>query len=157
MPENFAKYVRRVLNETNIPGDEHERLEKALDDWAKVLGFSVGYDSLPSGLRPDVLKSTWDKKHIFVGDAKDAKNETVHNQDTLSRISNYILEYAALLTPNRYAGGIFAIATNSAEAAAEWGMTLNIMTNIAKISGGQGLPPDYKVIEIDENTYIIYW
>ncbi|HRQ70517.1 MAG TPA: hypothetical protein PLW78_09490 [bacterium] len=157
MSENFAKYVKRILNETNIPGEEHERLKEVLGNWAKGLGFSIGYASLPSGLRPDVLKSTSDKKYIFVGDAKDANNETVHNQDTLSRISNYILEYATLLTPNRHAGGIFAIATNSAEAAVEWGKYLNIMTNIAKISGGQGLPPDYKVIKIDEKAWIVYW
>jgi hypothetical protein len=55
-------------------------------------------------------------------------------------------------------GGILAIATNSAEAAADWVPALNTLARAAGITGKGGGQPNFKVTETRQGkTWIIWW
>jgi hypothetical protein len=92
------------------------------------------------------------------GDAKDSENEDATNGETLKRIQGYFQEFAARLGGSVYKGGILAIATNSAEAAADWVPALNTLACTAGITGKGGVQPNFKVTETRQGkTWIIWW
>ena len=140
------------------PGTEHERLLKELKKWAKSKNYILEFRSFNNGSKPDVLMGFSDELYLFVGDAKDSNNETTSNSETLLRIQNYFCEFAKLLGPGHYKGGILAIATNSLESAKEWEPALNILARIANITGENGTPPDFKIENTNpEKSWIIWW
>lgn len=111
-----------------------------------------------SGARPDVLRRKSDDEFLFVGDAKDAENEDATNGETLKRIQGYFQEFAVLLGKNEHKGGILAIATNSAKAAADWVPALNTLASTVGISGKGREQPNFKVMETRQGkTWIIWW
>jgi hypothetical protein len=107
------------LREAAGPGPEHERLKGELAAWANVRGYAKVYSEFRSGNKPDVLRGTPNDKYLFVGDAKDATNETAENTDTVARISGYFRDFAILLGDPGYRGGLLAIATNCVASARE--------------------------------------
>ena len=144
--DRFEKMVSRILREAGAPGAEHERLLAELAEWAASLNYKEEYAQFTNGARPDVLRRTSDNEFLFVGDAKDAENEDATNGETLKRIQGYFQEFAVCLAANGYSGGILAIATNSAEAAADWVPALNTLTRMAGIIGKGGEQPNIKVM-----------
>lgn len=156
--DRFEKMVRRILREAGSPGAEHERLLAELAEWAASMGHSEESVQFTSGARPDVLRRTSDNEFLFVGDAKDAENEDATNGETLKRIQGYLQEFAALLGKNAHKGGILAIATNSATAAADWVPALNTLARTAGITGKGGELPNFKVkMTKHGKTWIIWW
>jgi len=156
--EQWDKFAARLLKEAGAPGPEHERLKASLHLWAETKGYVTVYAELPNGARPDVLRTTKDEDYLFVGDAKDAANETPDNEDTLERLAIYIDEFSSLLGNPSYKGGMIAIATNDAGIAEEWIPALNTLACKAGVTGPNGVRPCFKIIKLkDENTWIIGW
>ena len=147
-----------MLCEAGAPGEEHERLRSELTNWAIAKKYTNEYTQLKSGAKPDVLRGTEDSKYLFIGDAKDSANEDSTNGETLKRIQGYFQEFANLLGENGYKGGILAIATNLAEAAASWVPALNTLARTAGITSKEGGQPNFIVIETRPGkTWIIWW
>ena len=156
--DRFEKMVSRLLREAGAPGAEHERLLAELAEWAASMNDKEEYTQFTSGARPDVLRRTSNNEFLFVGDAKDSENENATNGETLKRIHGYFQEFAARLGGNGYKGGVLAIATNSAEAAADWVPALNTLTRTAGINGKGGELPNFKVkMTKPGKTWIIWW
>ena len=156
--DRFEKMVSRLVREAGAPGAEHERLLAELAVWAASMNYKVENAQFTSGARPDVLRRTSDNEFLFVGDAKDSENEDATNGETLKRIQGYFQEFAARLGGNEYKGGVLAIATNSAEAAADWVPVLNTLARTAGITGKGGVQPNFKVTETRQGkTWIIWW
>jgi hypothetical protein len=128
------------------PSEEHERIKDLLHKWAEQRGYLKTYKRFDTGEIPDVLRTDNDK-YLFVGDAKNAKNENTSNSQTIIRIFGYIKRFASLLG-NPYSGGIIAIATNTNEAANEWVFALNTLCRLAEIQSN-GYPPNFQVEKID--------
>jgi hypothetical protein len=156
MRDNELKtLIARLLRESGAAGEEHERLKKELDQWAVLQGYSKAYRALPDGGEPDVLRVNPSKVLLFLGDAKDAENETSSRRDTLLRIQGYLGEYAALL--ETFKGGVIAIATNNEDAANNWVGALNLLTKAAGIVGSDNAPPRFRVEQTGSSTWIAYW
>ena len=156
--DRFEKMVSRLLRKAGAPGAEHERLQAELAEWAASMNYKEEYAQFTSGARPDVLRRTSDNEFLFVGDAKDSENEDATNGETLKRIQGYFQEFAARLGGNGYKGGVLAIATNSAEAAADWVPALNTLARTAGITGKGGVQPNFKVkMTKPGKTWIIWW
>lgn len=153
--DELKTLIARLLREAAGPGAEHERLRRRLDAWAKERGYAKAYKALPGGGEPDVLRVDEADKLLFVGDAKDAENETSDRRDTVVRIQGYLNEYADLLSTFR--GGIIAIATNEEDAAHDWASALNLLARFAGIVGPKGARPSFKVEKVDEGTWIAWW
>lgn len=111
---------------TKAISDEHNRLQGDLDAWASAKGFSMAHPSLPSGKRPDVLRTDSKKTFLFIGDAKNPENETSQNSETCSRLDNYFKEFAEFLSAG-WLGGNLAVATNSESEARNWVSVLNVL------------------------------
>jgi hypothetical protein len=155
---DFDKLIQRILREARAPGSEHERLKSELAQWAQSKSYTKVFSRFQNGGEPDVLRATPDNAYLFVGDAKDAKNETPDNSETLQRIWNYVQEFTRLLGNPSYKGGYIAVATNSAQAAASWVIALNALARLAGITDGQGNGPTFKPIESKPGkTWIVYW
>lgn len=153
--DELKTLIARLLREASGPRGEHERLRRRLDVWAKERGYAKVYKALPGGGEPDVLRVDEADNLLFVGDAKDAENETSDRQDTLLRIQGYLNEFADLLSTFR--GGIIAIATNEEDAAQDWASTLNLSARFAGIVGPKGARPSFKVEKVDGGTWIAWW
>lgn len=152
--KQLDEILDRVLGES--VGAEHERLKSRLAEWAQSRGFSVTFSRLTSGV-PDVLLGTDEvPSHLFVGDAKDAENETADVFATWERIRGYIRDFAALIGKTRIRGGIFAICTNTRKAAERWVPLLNLMAESERLSEGVD-PPNFLVTELDAQTFIVSW
>lgn len=159
MSQEYDKIIARILREAGGPGAEHERLRGELAAWANARGYTKLYSEFESGSKPDVLRGTPDDKYLFVGDAKDSANETAENTETMARIAGYIREFARHLGDTGYRGGLLAIATNSAAAAAAWVPTLNILARAAGITAGAvRTPPNFQVVVVSAGqTWVVYW
>ncbi|MDX9976369.1 MAG: hypothetical protein RBU21_25565 [FCB group bacterium] len=156
--DQLRKIVAHILKEAKAPGTTHERLRSELAAWAEKQGYLRVYQHFANGAIPDVLRSTQDDSHLFVGDAKDASNETPDNAETLQRIWTYVKEFAGLLGDPRYKGGTIAIATNSAQAASQWVLALNLLARMAKITGPNGSAPAFRIEEIQTGkTWVVHW
>lgn len=139
------------LNEDNS-GQEHERIKKILNAWAVLKGYSQKCKI--TNLQPDVLRIQVndEKRYLFIGDAKDSKNETSTTKETTERISNYFQRFYSYLQKKSIENGILALATNSELEANNWIPVLN------KIASGVGLTdPAFEKQKLDNNTWVIYW
>ena len=156
--ERIRRLVDAILHDA-VVSNEHKRLQRDLDAWASSLNYPTVYRSLPSGCEPDVLRHHSVSKMLFIGDAKNAENETASNSDTVQRIGGYIQEFANLLKGPSVRGGIIAIATNDAQAAQDWVTTLNVLCTRSGITGGaENAPPHFTVQKLqDKNTWITWW
>jgi len=156
--DDFDKIISRILFEARKPGPEHERLKKQLAAWAVAKGYVVEYSGFNNGAKPDVLRGTKDEKNLLVGDAKDSKNETPNNRQTVSRIRGYIEAFGDSLGTPGYEGGIITIATNSLQSAKEWVECLNILVLNAGITDSKKNKPNFKIVKIKSSkTWIVYW
>lgn len=156
--DELVKIFARILREAGAPGAEHERLKAELTQWAIGLGYATVYTRFESGSEPDVLRGNKEFHHLFVGDAKDASNETVDNADTLKRLHGYFVEYASLLGPEAFAGGHLAIATNDGAEASRWCPVLNTLARTANLTGASGARPDFQSVETNPGrTWIVSW
>lgn len=156
--ERIRKFIEAMLRESAV-SNEHDRLQADLNEWAQSRQYPTTYSSLPSGREPDVLRYHTESKMLFIGDAKNAENETPSNSETVRRISGYIQEFADLLKGPSVRGGIIAIATNDANAAQEWATTLKVLCVRACITGSTAnSPPAFTVNKIqNKNTWITWW
>ncbi len=96
-------------------------------------------------------------KRLFIGDAKNAKNEKPSNEKTVKRIDKYIQKFAKLLKTPRVDGGTIAIATNDAQAAEEWVVTLQELCIKAGINGTNSVQPKFTVEKFQKDTWITSW
>jgi hypothetical protein len=153
--ERIRKFVNAELLEAVSP--EHERLKGDLNEWAIAKGYPEVINRLPSGRSPDVLRFDPDVQHLFLGDAKNADNETPRNSNTTRRIAGYVFEYGTLLG-GKIRGGIFAIATNSEAEAQEWVLPLNLFCVMSQITDADGNRADFQIDKLEgKNTWIIWW
>ena len=134
-------------------GIEHKRIQNCLTKFAEENGFTEEVN-FRSGLNPDVLhlKKNGQIRSLFMGDAKNAANETPGNSDTTDRFSKYISEFVWCLQNEEIDDGIIAVATNTYEAAMQWQEWLN--NECAKVGL---IDPSFEIKEIESKTYTIYW
>jgi hypothetical protein len=152
-----TKHIIEFLLKEAKESLDHERLKKDLAAWANSKGFVRIVPGFSDGTIPDVLR-TDNAKHVFVGDAKNADNETQDNPATLQRLQNYFEQFAACLRQG-YKGGFFAIATNSESEAKKWIPALNFLAKAAGLTAGTlKRPPSFRVVRlVGKKTWIIYW
>jgi len=160
------KSVSSLNKQAGAPGPEHERLKSDLLTWAMELGFVTAYKRFKNDGIPDVLLENTSFNYLFCGDAKDAKNETCDNAETVQRIRGYFDEFVSVLGAKGFSGGRLAIATNSETEAKRWVPVLNALAQASNIVGvltlgvpvPQEFPPNFTVIQIPgKNTWITYW
>lgn len=153
--DELRKIAREImlLVEAGAPGGEHVRLQKKLDEWAQGKGFDEELNAI-DGKRPDVLRRR-QKAFLFVGEAKDAANETADNDDSLSRLGNYIWSFSEALKQGQIKGGVIAVATNDNAAATGWATALVIAARLAKIRRSDGQGP--RVDDLGEKTWVAWW
>lgn len=92
-----------------------------------MLAFQLGYKTkakLSNKQVPDVLYLN-DNGAMFLGDAKDAENETVSNKETTERIAGYIDSFFEYKEINNKTLGYISIITNDLDAAYDWKDWLN--------------------------------
>lgn len=136
---------------------DHKRLKEDLAVWANSKGFVRVFSGFNDGTIPDVLRTDNSKQFVFVGDAKNADNETKNNPATLRRLQNYFTQFAGCLRQG-YKGGFFAIATNSESEAKNWIPALNFLAKAAGITGSLNRPAIFRVVRLaGKKTWIIYW
>lgn len=149
----FAKYVmlKEAVTET------HKRLEADLDGWAQAKGYDHLCGGFEDGTKPDVLRSDASRQYYFIGDAKNSANEGARCSETRKRISAYLENFGQLLCKG-VKGGTIAIATDSAEEADRWKISLLVLSWWAGINGPGNSAPAFSVEKLPEkNTWIIYW
>lgn len=141
-------------------GAAHVRLKGELSTWvAKQFGKEFELKELAhlSGIRPDVL--LWNSRdgYLFIGDAKNADNESPGKQETIQRIASYVDKFAELCRANKIKGGVIAIATNDADEAANWLSALNRLATSAGLSLSDGSPPNFQIEHLNAQTWIVWW
>ncbi|MEK8019164.1 MAG: hypothetical protein VSS75_020020 [Candidatus Parabeggiatoa sp.] len=151
--------IRQIykIPESRKVESEHKRLQEDLKNWAIKRGYPSP-DELPDGSKPDVIRSD-ENESLFIGDAKDATNETPSNTKTVKRIKNYIQQFALLLDKKKRRAGIIAIATNNEQAAKNWVTTLNTLCIEAGITDPRtNSEPNFDITKLQKkNTWIIWW
>ncbi len=145
-----------LVRQAGAPGPEHQRLRNELAAWAKKKGYTYPYGRLADEVIPDVVKGNDAKTLLFVGDAKDAENETSETGETVARIEKYFKVFANLLG-RQWKGGILALATNDRNEAVSWTSVLNNAAANAGIVSGTGDKPNFSVYEYSSNTWIVWW
>ena len=113
------------MNKNNIincsaPGPVHESLRKTLIQYANKKNFTLDPSFELPDCQPDVFFESSQDNAVFVGDAKDSRNETVGNNQTLERIKKYIAAMKDCLIAKQCKYVRFAIATNDEKAVDEW-------------------------------------
>ena len=114
------KSLSRIIN-CSAPGPIHESLKEKLRKEAANRGYTQNPEfKLPECI-PDVFMVLNQHPNcIFVGDAKDSTNETIHNQQTLERITKYIDKIDEAISAGDFDYVRFAIVTNDENAIDEW-------------------------------------
>lgn len=102
---------------------KHDTLKRDLAHYANEIGYNTEV-KLESGQRPDVLFLN-DNGEMFLGDAKDAENETISNRETTKRIAGYIDSFFEYKEMNNKSLGYISIITNDLDAAYDWQDWLN--------------------------------
>ena len=120
------------MNKNNIincsaPGPVHESLRKTLIQYANKKNFTLDPSFELPDCQPDVFFESSQDNAVFVGDAKDSRNETVGNNQTLERIKKYIAAVKDCLIAKQCKYVRFAIATNDKKAVDEWAKTLQAL------------------------------
>jgi hypothetical protein len=146
-------------NKTTTPS-EHEQLRNVL--WEIILKINDDescvkkYKNFSDGSIPDLLCVNLSRKILFVGDAKDATNETVHNSDTIERINKYFLNAQNCVSPSSQLSKLsFALITNNLKAANEW---RTFLKKIAEHYGFCNRPDgsvEFQCIQINPKTWIV--
>lgn len=110
------------------PGPRHEERRRVLDALAILGGCREPLlPFLPDGRRPDVLRFDAERRHLFVGDAKDT--ETPGCGDTRERL----LHYASWLRANGVAAGSGTLALcHPPDDAGRWG---RLLEGVARAQG----------------------
>lgn len=157
--DDLAKAVLRVAERLlkEAVSMEHERLRKALDDFAASRGFGPYQGVLPRGLRPDVIRFASEGRYLFLGDAKVAGNEPPTRIETLGRVGSYVELFSDLLASGETRGGMLAVATDDEKAAAGWVDALNEMGREHAIVGSGKTAPAFRVTPLDERTFVTWW
>ena len=145
-----------LVRQAGAPGPEHQRLRNELAAWAKWKGYTYPYGRLADEVIPDVVKGNDAKTLLFVGDAKDAENETSETGETVARIEKYFKVFSNLLG-QQWKGGILALATNDRNEAVSWTSVLNNAASNAGLITGTGDKPNFSVYEYSSNTWIVWW
>lgn len=132
--------------------DESTSVHKGLVQTLKNISRQYGYyreSNFAKGMNPDVfLTNDWGK--FFIGDAKNAKNESPDNKDTLQRINRYIgIGYNRIRLAD-FTGGHIGILTNKKTTAFDWKPTLENMCRRYGV-----LHPIFNVNQISPKTYLI--
>ncbi|HPS31188.1 MAG TPA: hypothetical protein PLZ43_13100 [bacterium] len=148
------KLTSEYLLESLNPSPEHERLRNCLVNFAIRLGCSIKCNKLSDDKFPDVLRITPNRRYLFLGDAKVSENETARREETVEKIKGYIKEFVEISSRKGIRGKI-AIATDNIDAAYDWSNKLTILTTIAGLRGFFGELPEFVVLKIDNNTFIV--
>lgn len=156
MNEQYKRIVKALLETYAAESDTHQRIQNELSKWAIQKGYSEKHTTLPNGQRPDVLRTDSEDNLVFIGDAKNADNETSRNSATVSRIYSYMSQFSNLVAGS-YNGGTFAIATNSHEEALNWRSSLNLMAALYSLVDANGRQPDFAVEKLSEHTWVVFW
>jgi hypothetical protein len=143
------------------PGPEHQRLEAILrqiahdSDCIELFDFpaAVGRDLVPPP-GPEIAMRSADT--VFLGDAKDAENETVHRDETRLRIFRYMRGLAEMFRSGKARSAAFMIATNSAEAADDWTTQLTLMAAYAGLRHVEGHVKAFQVGQHDAQTWLVF-
>jgi hypothetical protein len=145
---------------------EHERLKKELESWAIWGHCNTKYSNFKDGSIPDVLRANISQEILFVGDAKDARNETVDKKSTTERIrkyfcnTNYVLSlsplFSALQSQPHFSKLFFALATNDYEAANNWIIELEKIAESCGFSNCLDGSAKFQCIQINTMTWIVY-
>ena len=98
---------------------EHKRLQALLATWAKKNKYQKPC-KLSDELIPDVCFMNEKGTVLFIGDAKDSKQETPSNQKSCERIKNYLDSLSNYVTLRKVKSGFLIVATNTKEAAVDW-------------------------------------
>jgi hypothetical protein len=123
-------------------------LRGELENRAVNDNFTVPYKGFADGSQPDVLCTSADGNSVFIGDAKDAENETAHKSETLRRIANYFHNAVKLVTDGKAV--VFVIATNDKDAAAQWANTLYVL------SVRYNVPTPFISQKISDNPWVVH-
>lgn len=145
-----------LYQQAGSPGPEHQRLRRELNTWAEMKGYTHPYQKLTDELVPDVVKGNKANMHLFVGDAKDAANETAETEETVARLEKYFKEFAKLLRQN-WKSGTLAVATNDRDEAVSWTQVLNDVASAAGLGTSTGARPNFTVYQYSSDTWIVWW
>lgn len=104
----------------------HEDLRFTLDQWAITEHLCVLDLHRPQHFQPDVYRCNETRNRLLVGDAKVAKNELPSKLATAAEIRRYFREFLALAL--EFDAGVFAIATDTQEAALAWKLFLHALS-----------------------------
>jgi hypothetical protein len=150
----------QFTNKTNIPS-EHERLKNVL--WKIILkinndgSFFEKDKNFSDGSIPDILCVNFSRKILFVGDAKDAINETVGNKDTIERIYKYFRNAKKLVSPSSQCSKLsFTLITNNLKAANEWKTSLKKIAEYYGFCNRSDGSAEFQCIQINPKTWIVY-
>lgn len=111
------------LVKEGLKKSDHDSLSDILTKIANSTGHTTKHQ-FPDGSIPDVLYLDG-RDELFLGDAKNAENETVSNKETTERIAGYIDSFFDYREENNKHLGYISIITNDLEAAYEWKDWLN--------------------------------
>lgn len=120
--ENYCRknIFTHIIN-CGAPGPTHESLKEKLQKKAETLGYTKEPITKLEECIPDVfLVLQKNSRCVFIGDAKDSDNETIHNKKTLERIIKYIDKIDEAICFGDFDYVRFAIATNDEKAIDEW-------------------------------------
>jgi hypothetical protein len=93
---------------------------------------------------------------IFLGNAKDAENETGNRDETRRRVFRYLRALATLIHTGNVRGGSFMIATNSPEAADGWTTQLSLMAAFTALRHIEGRVKAFQVAQYDDRTWLVF-
>ncbi len=148
---SFAGYMQ-LLKEAE--SRDHARLKEVLRQAALANGYA---QEIEFGFgEPDVLLFDPNRKFLFIGDAKNAENETAFTLSTAFRINRYMRGFSAL-AGQAILGGCFAIATNDEKRAAEWAQTLRTMAMLNGLQTDTGDLLEFRVEQWDAQTWVAVW
>lgn len=153
--EQLRKLVRAIIKEGGAPGPEHERIRKALAGWALARGFVVELKGDLDGKHPDVFRGDQNGEFVFVGEAKDAENETADNAESLKRFLGYVFSFCDRIREESVAGGLVAMATNDSAEAELWSHVIAAAARVKQVHRADGKGPI--VTKVDDRTWIAWW
>lgn len=153
--EQLRKLVRAIIKEGGAPGPEHERIRNALAEWAQARGFVVELKGDLDGKRPDVFRADQSGEFVFVGEAKDADNETSDNAESLERFLTYLFSFCDRIRSGSISGGLVAMATNDSTEVTVWSHVIAAAAHVKQIHRADGAGPT--VTKLDDRTWIAWW
>jgi len=120
------------------PSPLHEKMRDALTRWAEGLGFETEGGELPDGTVPDVHQINCDTCKLFIGDSKVADSQGPDDVDSHDQLLGYLQYLAESDGPE----SIFAVITDTEDAATGWSIVLDIL------AGKAGLPKGFQTLKI---------